>query len=54
VRARDFALTAQLLDCLFSVLRARQRCHESDGIVDFWLGQGERTERGICRSAPLQ
>jgi hypothetical protein len=41
VRARDLPLPRQLFGALFLVLRARQRCHEGDEIIDLLLGQSE-------------
>ena len=41
VRARDLPLPRQLFGALFLVLRAHQRCHEGNEIIDLLLGQSE-------------
>jgi hypothetical protein len=41
VRARDLPLPRQLFGAVFLGLRARQRCHEGNEIIDLLLGQSE-------------
>ena len=41
IGAGELALPCQLLDTLLRVLRARQRCQESDNVVDLGLAQSK-------------
>ena len=41
VHARDLPLPRQLFGAVFLGLRARQRCHEGNEIIDLLLGQSD-------------